>query len=238
MKPPAMRQILRTYRYFTGVCLLLAFSSSATAVGLTNGRYHFATKFAPICFDGTYPYFIGPIPAGVITLAISPDGQVNGKIELRQKTSNAKGKFLTKQTAVMLTLQATNENKPLRMTGQLFGTNFIGLVKTGRSGVPWRLDTSFFNPLLVTFDVTLSVDARGRVTGTGTASGCNTNFPITVTGSSKPTKCSIVIRGPKGFRWTAKGPSIEDGFMAQWQAKGFGSTLKGKGLAIRPQPLN
>src|ERR1043165_821683 len=95
------------------------------------------------------------------------------------------------------------------------------------------MDVSSAGLLVVTFDLNLTVNGQGQVTGNGTASNCASQTPVTVTGANG-TACSLHIVGTNvpQFVWDGSGAPTAFGFVASWTAQGYGFTPNGAQLPI------
>ena len=88
--------------------------------------------------------------------------------------------------------------------------------------------------LVVMLDLNLTVNGQGQITGSGTASSCALDLPVTVTGTSSGANCNLHIVGTNlpQFTWDGSGPSTNFGFVASWNAQGYGFTPSGAQLPI------
>jgi hypothetical protein len=103
--------------------------------------------------------------------------------------------------------------------------------------VPCTMDVSAVAPLTVTFDLAITVDAQGQVSGTGTASSCNVQVPVNVTGSNATDKCSLRATGTNlnNFFWEGSGKPTYTGFTAAYTANGFGVSRTGDRVVVAPK---
>ena len=96
------------------------------------------------------------------------------------------------------------------------------------------MDLSATAPLTLQYDLTLAVDARGKVTGSGTATACREAIPVPASGSTRPRRTTLRITGGD-TTFVGNGPSREAGFAAAWKARAFGAAMKGENLSIQAQ---
>ena len=231
-----------------GITLLamasLLCASDILASGLTSGHYQFQVRYAPVWLYGTYPITVSDMTTQCY-LSVNTDatGALSGTLNIRTVPGVASGTFASQNNIVSVQVHAVGQDPPnieSDIDAQLSGTSqFIGTATSnGQSGLT-TMDVSAAGPLIVTFDVDLTVDASGAVTGTGTASSCGVQVPVNVTGNNGA-NCALHIVGknlPK-FTWDGSGPPTALGFAADWTAKGFGASASGTQLAIPPSQLN
>ena len=83
------------------------------------------------------------------------------------------------------------------------------------------MDVSAAEPLIVTFDVNITVNGQGQINGNGTATSCSVQVPVTVTGTNSPSNCSLHVVGTNlpQFIWDGAGPPASFGLLpvgAEW----------------------
>jgi hypothetical protein len=219
-------------------------SGSLFASGLTSGHYQFQAQYAPVCLYGKYPVTVNAMTTGCFFSAnMDATGAVSGILNMRSVPCSATGTFTSQSNIVSLHLHLV-EQDPMNIESdidaQLSGTSqFIGTATSGDQSGPTTMDVSAAGPLLVTFDVDINVDAQGAVVGAGTASGCGVQVPVNVTGNNGTNNCNLHIVGANvpQFTWDGSGPPTAIGFIADWTAKGFGTSASGKQLAIPASQL-
>lgn len=231
--------------WLAALVIALLAAESGYSAGLATGQYHFEVAYAPICLNGIYPLTVGEMTTGCsLEAKVDASGNVIGTLDLR-----------TLKGAITGTLRSTITNGPLALklatSGQdvtgipsqiqtvLTGPQFDGTATTQNGTVPATLDISSVNPLVVSFDLNLSVNNKGTVGGTGTASSCAVTVPVQVTGNTTPTQSTLHIVGVglPNFVWDGAGPANSNGFLANWTANGFGASVSGVNLQIfAPSP--
>ena len=209
------------------------------ASGLTSGHYHFEARYALVCLYGTYPITVNDMTTGcVLSVNIDATGALSGALDIRSIPGVATGTFTSQDNVASIHLHAVGQdvfNTESDIDAQLSGTSqFIGTATSGGESGLATLDVSAAAPLLVTFDLDITVDAQGAVTGAGMATACNVQVPVNVTGNNGPESCLLHIIGANlpSFTWDGSGPPTETGFNAAWSANGFGATASGTGLVI------
>lgn len=120
---------------------------------------------------------------------------------------------------------------PFRVRAKLQGNRFVGTARS-RAKVACEMDVSAAALLTLQYDLTLAVDARGRVTGTGTATACREAIPVIATGLTKSNSSTLRVTGGD-TTFTGAGKSKEGGFSARWKARAFGAATKGENLSIQ-----
>jgi hypothetical protein len=240
MKSISRNHVLRGRLGLFAVVTLCA-AHVATATGLVSGHYIFRAAYAPVCLNGSYPISLGFVTTdSFLRVATDASGQLSGLIYLSGIKSNFTG------TLHMGTDPSTANN--IELDGQIMGSN-----PTGRSGdfyaflhgrqfqgdaadqngdTGLTINVSDASPLVVTFDVNLTVNGS-QVTGSGTASSCALQTPVTVTGANAAT-CSLHVVGTNlpQFIWDATGPATSFGFVASWSGHGYGFNPTGAQLPI------
>lgn len=214
----------------------------ANASGLVTGHYVFRAPYASVCLNGTYPITLGKITTdSTLTVVTDTTGQLTGLINLRGIKSNiagtvTQGDGFTDLNSVYIQGQTTGSN-PIGVSADLFaylhGRQFLGDGEDEDGDVRFTMDVSAASPLIVTFDLNLSVDVQGHVTGTGTARSCALDVPVTVTGTNGTT-CNLHIVGTNlpQFVWDGSGTPTNFGLVASWNAHGYGFTPTGSQLPI------
>lgn len=215
----------------------LLFGHGARAAGLTTGHYVFRAQYASACLNGSYPITLGAVTTGSsLTVATDASGQLTGTINVRGLKSTMTGTLSVDGNNMSLLAQATGGN-PMGLTGDLFaylhGTQFLGSAEDQDGDGQFTMDVSSAEALIITFDLDLTVNGQGQITGSGTANSCALQTPVTVTGTNGAT-CSLHIVGTNlpQFTWDASGPATSFGFVAAWNAQGYGFTPTGAQLPI------
>jgi len=211
---------------------------SELAAGLVSGRYQFQVPYSPVCLNGIYPIAVGEMTTGC-TLSVHADasGNLTGDLDLRTLKCPATGSLVLQNNVLSLQLQTSGQDVtriPSQIKAELQANLFVGTATTSMGTVPCSMDVSGVTPLRVTFDLTITVDAQGKVTGTGTASSCNVQVSVNVTGSNGPDKCSLRATGVDlpDFVWEGTGKPTYTGFTAAWAATGFGVSRKGDRIVV------
>jgi hypothetical protein len=221
----------------TIVLLACAIVSLARASGLVSGHYQYEVFYSPVCLNGVYPLTVGEMTTGC-SIAVSMDayGRIAGTLDLRTLQRPATGSLFVQDNVPTLQLQTSGDDPsqtPSQIQGQWQGNSFVGTATTSNGTQPCTLDVSAAEPLIVTFDVDLVV-TQDSVNGSGTATSCGNQIPVGVTGRNTPTQCSLRIIGvdlPQ-FVWFGVGTPTPTGFIASWNASGFGASLSGIALEI------
>jgi hypothetical protein len=229
------------------IALLIAVStlcaSGLFASGLTNGHYQFKVQYALVCLNGKYPITVNTMTTNCyLSLNTDASGALSGTPDIRTVLGTASGTFVSQDNATSIHLHVVGQD-PLQtvsdIDAQLSGTSqFIGTASSSGQSALATMDVSMASPLIVTFDVDLTVDGSGAVTGAGTASSCGVQVPVNVTGNNGA-NCVLHIVGANlpQFTWDGSGPTTPTGFIADWTAKGFGASASGTHLAIPPSQL-
>jgi hypothetical protein len=218
------------------------FAETANANGLISGHYVFRATYAPVCLNGTYPVWLGSVATDIEwTVKTDASGQLTGTLDVRGLKSNitgtiSRGDGFTDLYSVYLQAQTTGPN-PAGVSGDFYaylhGTQFLGDAGDADGDVRFIMNVPSASPLVVTFDVNLTVNGQGQITGSGTASSCAAETPVTVTGTNG-TNCTLHIVGTNlpQFVWDGSGPATSFGFLAAWNAQGYGFTPSGAQLPI------
>jgi hypothetical protein len=234
-------------RYYIRGCTLLAVGLiflvglRANGNGLISGHYVFRTTYAPVCLNGIYPMTVGSaLTDSTLTVSTDAAGQLSGLMDLRGAKSLITGNISLQNDAVahavLIQVQTTGSN-PVGVSADLYaylhGRQFLGSAQDQGGSVEFTMDVSSAGLLLVTFDLDLTVNGQGQVTGNGTASNCALQTPVTVTGTNG-TACTLHIVGTNlpQFVWDGSGPPTAFGFVASWNAQGYGFTPTGAQLPI------
>lgn len=213
--------------------------STFFASGLTSGHYNFQVRYAPLCLYGNYPVTVNNMTTGcLLRVDVDPTGALSGILDIRTIPGVATGTFTSQNNVVSLHLHAIGGdplNTESDIDAQLSGSSqFIGTATVGDQSGPATMDVSTAGPLLVTFDFDITVDPQGPVIGAGTASACEIQLPVNVTGTNDPSNCVLDIVGANlpSFTWHGSGLPTQTGFTAEWSANGFGAIASGTELAI------
>jgi hypothetical protein len=215
--------------------LVLLFGLAALPVsaapGLVTGHYVFTNQLSSVCLDGRYPVTIGDISGAELNVTTTARGAVKGSLKVWDMQTPMSGLVKTARGAVHLHLKGRTNRQTMTITAVLVGDKFVGTARTRAGRQRCTLDVSSTAALKARFDLTLTVSAAGRVTGTGTMTACRTNVPITASGSSKTSRSTLNLKG-RSVLWKSSGASIEGGFTARWSAKSFGAVVGGRNLTI------
>ena len=217
------------------IALAIVLPGTALSAGLTTGHYRFEVKFSPAALDGSYPVSLENIELGYLDVTTRSTGALTGELRLRDRRSPVTGAVVTRKSFVGIRLTSMPEEGKLIMTGRLSGSRLAGEIRGASGSLACSADISTVAPLLVTFDLDLTVDGNGRVRGSGTATGVGQTIPVLVTGSSASKQCKLTVKGPDRFLWSGAGKPAESGFIASWKGRGFGAVVRGKRLPIAPQ---
>jgi hypothetical protein len=225
-----------------GAVLALAIGlASARAAGLASGEYVLNVPYAAVCLNGTYPFTAGGVTTrSFVAMSIDGDGKVTGTLDMRSLKAGVTGNLGSQSNTIALHLHTSGQDAsqvPSDITGTLQGSKFLGAGTTNKGTVPCTLDVSTAVPFTVTYDVTLSVNDKGQVSGSGSAMSCAEVIPVTVTGTSDAVSCSLHVAAPSlaQFTWDGSGSSTYTGFVADWSAHGFGLSRSGKGVVVEPK---
>src|SRR5215813_1374626 len=214
----------------------MLYPSTVLASGLTSGHYHFDARYALVCLYGTYPITVSEMTTECfLSVNIDAAGALSGSLDIRSIPGVATGTFTSQDNVASIHLHAVGQgrsNTESDIDAQLSGSSqFIGTATSGGESGLATLDVSAAPPLLVTFDLDITVDGQGAVIGTGIASACGVQVPVNVTGSNGPSNSALQIVGSDlpSFTWSGSGPPTGTGFTADWTANGFGATASGSG---------
>jgi hypothetical protein len=222
--------------FFVVTALLMRMQAQAS--GLTSGHYQFQVPYAPVALNGTYPITVGILSTRCsYSVRIDALGHLSGTADMRSYTGSMSGTFSAQGDIVSFQAQTSGQDptqQPSTTQAQLSGRQFTGQSQNNNGTVAFAMDVSAAAPLLVSFALDLTVDAQGSVSGSGTAIGAGVQLPVSVTGTNTANSCSLHIIGTTlpQFTWNGSGPPIANGFIAAWNANGFGVTRSGASLPI------
>ncbi len=215
----------------------------AQAGGLVSGHYQFRVPYSPVCLNGTYPLAVGDMTTGcTLSVQTNASGQLTGTLDLRTLKGPATGSLVLQNDVLSFQMQTSGQDvtgTPSQIQAQLSASLFVGTATTSRGTVPCSMDVSAVAPLVVAFDLTITVNAQGQVIGTGTATSCNVEVPVNVTGTNGTDTCSLRVIGANlaDFVWEGSGKPTYTGFTATYTAKGFGVSRTGDGVIVAPKAL-
>lgn len=223
------------------VAVFLILSRPSQAAGLLSGHYQFQVPYSPVCLNGTYPIAVGEMTTGC-ALSVQTDarGRLTGMLDLRTLKGPATGSLVLENNVLSLEVQTSGQDMtgtPSQIQAKLRANLFVGTATTSMGTVPCSMDVSAVAPLTVTFDLTITVSAQGDIIGTGTASSCNVQVPVNVTGSNGADKVTLRATGVNlpDFVWEGTGTPTYTGFTAAYTAKGFGVIRTGDGVVVAPK---
>lgn len=220
------------------ICLL----PEVFASGLVTGHYVFRARYPAICLNGTYPIVLGRMYSDCnMTIHTDALGQLTGTVNIRNAPGTLTGTLrldtdppLQNVVELDLDMSANNAtNMPASLFSFLHTTQFLGEAGNNEGDANFSMDVSAAEPLIVTFDLNITVNGQGQVTGAGTASSCSVQVPVTVTGTNA-SNCNLHIVGTNlsQFTWDGSGPATSFGFVATWSGNGFGFSPTGAQLSI------
>lgn len=212
------------------------------ASGLVTGHYVFRARYPALCLNGTYPITLGRMYTDCnMSLHTDALGHITGAVDIRNAPGTLTGTLqldtdppLQNVVELDLDMSANNAtNMPASLFCFLHTTQFLGEVENNEGGANFTMDASAAEPLIVTFDVNITVNGQGQVTGSGTASSCSVSVPVTVTGTNG-SNCNLHVVGTNlsQFTWDGSGPATAFGFVATWSGNGFGFSPTGAQLPI------
>lgn len=222
------------------VLLTMCLTPALCANGLVTGHYVFRARYAALCLDGTYPIVLGRMYSGCyMTIHTDALGQLSGTVDIRGvpgQLTGSLGLSVNVQNAIELDLHMSANNAtntPADVFAFLHITQFLGEADNTQGDANFTMDASAAEQLTVTFDLNLMVNGQDQVTGSGTASSCSVQVPVTVTGTNGG-NCSLHIVGTNltQFTWDGSGPVTAFGFVASWSGNGFGFSPSGAQLPI------
>jgi hypothetical protein len=222
---------------------LLQLSGTTHAAGLVSGRYQFQVPYSPVCLDGVYPLVVGEMATGCkLSVQTDASGRLTGTLDLRTLKGPAIGSVTLQNNVLSLQMQTSGQDAsqtPSQIQAQLQANLFVGTATTSKGTVPCSMDVSAVAPLTVTFDLSVAINSQGEMTGTGTASSCNVQVPVNVSGSNGPDKITLRTTGIDlpDFVWEGSGTPTYAGFTAAYTAKGFGVSKTGDGVVIAPKAV-
>jgi hypothetical protein len=223
------------------VLLLLLASSPVKAAPLVAGSYHFQVPVSPVLLNGRYPVFVNENKAdrtpmeGRLDVATSPTGKITGKVEIFAEFADVTGSIKIRKSGTTLKLRGkTASGKRVTVKATLTGTTFNGTVKLGNAKAPARIDLAGVASATLDYTLALTVDAKGKITGTGTAKTDVADIAVTVNGKTDDDSAKLTIKGGKTM-FEGNGPTSATGFTAKWKAQSFGALIKGEGLAVTKQ---
>lgn len=219
----------------------LLLTCATYAAGVVSGQYQFQVPYSPVCLNGVFPLTVGDVTTGCrFSAKMDASGRLTGTLDLRTVKGPATGSLVLQNNVLSLQLQTSGQDvsqTPSQIQAQLQGNLFVGTATTSRGTVPCSMDVSAVAPLTVTFDLTITVSAQGQIIGTGTASSCNVQVPVNVTGTNGTDTCSLRVTGANlaDFVWEGSGKPTYTGFTATYTAKGFGVSRTGDGVVVAPK---
>jgi hypothetical protein len=220
------------------VAASLVLTRMLCAAGLVSGQYQFQVPYSPVCLNGVYPLTVGAMTTGCfLSVNMDASGGLTGTLDLRTVKGPATGSLVLQNNILSLQVQISGQYIPGQIESQLHGNEFVGTASNSMGTVPCTMDVSMVGPLQVTFDLTITVNSQGQVTGTGTARSCNVQVPVNVTGSNAPDKCTLRATGVNlnNFVWEGTGKPTYTGFTAAWTANGFGVSQTGDAVVVAPK---
>jgi hypothetical protein len=220
-----------------------------------NGQYRFSVLLAPHELNGTLPITITPPggtpQAGTITVALGPKGALAGTMTLAPNTYTISGFQKATNSGLSVKLTATGPGGAIKLNGSLKADGYI----TGKSaggkdplipkGSVFAIDARAAKALVAKMDIQLSADAKGVVSGSGTARFLGQDETVSVKGKltkavvdprrgtvKKGESCTLTLSS-SSISWSGKGSVLEDGFAFAWKAKGGGGTTAGSLLPVK-----
>ena len=216
-------------------------ASIVMAGSLVSGSYLFKVTYSSISLNGVYPLTVGDMTSECsLSVNMDASGGLTGTLNLRSVTNPITGTLLVANNRASLHLETDGTDVtgiPSLVDAQLTGGQIVGTATTSNGAAACTMDVSAAAQLIVTFDLTLTVDAKGVVTGTGTASNGGVVVPVNVTGSSGVDTCTLLATGVSipDFVWTGTGKPTFTGFTAAYTAHGFGVSTTGSGVVVAPK---
>lgn len=211
------------------------------ANGLVTGQYYFEATYGPVCLYGIFPMTIGDMKTNCrLDTSVDAAGNVTATANLRTLKVPLTGTLASQDNNLVLQLHSNGHDGSQQPVTQIQlqrqGIQFIGTASNSDGTVDFTLDVSAADRLRVKFNLDLTVSEAGDVTGTGTATSCGVQVPVTVSGSSGD-QVSLHIAGANTpeFVWDGSGSPNYTGFTANYTAKGFGVSTSGSGLMIQPK---
>jgi hypothetical protein len=214
--------------------LLLSFNAlqSARGEGLQADHYRFTAPLGAVCLSGAYPFVIGDVPGGILTVNTAPTGKLVGEIELWGQKQPVTGTIKSRAGYVRLTILGRMSGARLSIKGKLVGGAFLGTAVTNKGKAACTLDVTATEPLDAVFDVNIAPDAKGRLRGTGTLAACGQERTVTVVASDLKNETSRLRVSAGTQFWDGVGRAKDGGFVVKWKAQGFGALAKGSGLNV------
>jgi hypothetical protein len=230
---------MKTFSLFLALALLV--SGPVQAAPLVTGSYHFQVPVSPVLLNGRYPVFLNENVSGAepvegrLDVVTSPTGKITGKIDIFAENADVTGNIKVRKSGVTLKLKGkTASGKRVTVKTKLVGTAFTGTAKLSKAKGPARIDLDGVAPTLLDYTLALVVDAKGKVTGTGTAKTDVADIAVTVNGKTDDDSAKLTIKGGKTM-FEGSGPTSATGFTAKWKAQSFGALIKGEGLPVTLQ---
>ncbi len=200
-----------------------------------DGTYSFDCQLANYCLNGEFPLSatvtdddITMTYPGTLTLSSDGKGNLTGNFSGSGYYLEASGKvkFSSKKTTIALKLTdpTNSKNKAslkgvLSTTSAVFEGSYKGSGDLGGKGT-FILNVADASALVVSFDLELNADEKGKLTGSGTATVCGDTVELTtVKGTYKKEVLKLAMKG-EGLSWSGKGPLNEVVF----KAKGYGAS--------------
>lgn len=220
------------------VAVLAGKSEHLQAAGLTSGAYRFRVPWAPVHLHGAYPMTIGDMTTNcVLSVDTGATGALSGVADVRSLGQTVTGEFSSKDGVVTIHVHVPEKAKASPasdLNGQLHGRQFVGTAQDSSRSALFTLDVGAAAPLSVRFDIQLTVNGEGQVSGSGTATVPGVVLPVTVTGTNSAESCSLHIVGTSSpqFVWDGSGPASYIGFTANYTCAGFGVSKSGTGIIV------
>lgn len=201
-----------------------------------SGKYEFLLPLGVACLNGAYAATVNT-SSGLLTLALDAKGGIQGHLSVGDSEFAVSGKLKVTATGAKITLLATGPTGPLRLNATFSGASLMGTSNGGRRQPaltgPFVVDISDAAPIAADATLDLSIDARGKVTGTGTVVICGASTTVTAKGRSANGKATLSLKST-ALTFAAHGPSSVEGFTVDWTGRLAGAAAKGRGLLIAP----
>jgi hypothetical protein len=219
------------------ILLGLSLLAPGRAQTLPAGPYGFTANLGPIHLDGRYPIMLADLPEGVADLTTTASGGVRGTVDLLGSGPiPVTGSVAVRKTTVRLLLKGRSTAGAFSANCVLSGSHFTGAIKFRGRRVRASIDVLGVGAIQAGYIVNLSVNARGRIDGTGTVTVGRDSVPVAVRGTSSARRVSLTIKGGKTVWQGGGAPPALDSFTVDWSARAFGAAVKGRALVISPLP--
>jgi hypothetical protein len=232
---------------FTCLVALLLALPALRAATLPSGLYRCTAELGAVLLDGSFPLTLEGVPGvagpitvpGLLELSTAPNGALTGRAIIAGSPTDVKGTIKITASSARLTLRGKRDKDAFIIQANLQSGEFVGTMKIGRTVTPCRFDASATGAIRPECAFTLTVNAKGAISATGTMKLARQEFPLTARGRiGKNGVVSLTAKGGKSVSFrtatgTISGTTIT---AAKWTGKGYGALVQGTDLRVTKDP--